>query len=146
MTPLDLTARPPRSCYEELDGLMLLPRTIDKMRALLPGGKPGVYLINAHIVGISGYLLSRLGVSEDEFREAVAAAHDDTEVAAWLRTRTDASKYAEINAALRKIRRKHVEDQAFFNRMYADVLAADPQLEYIFDIVDADDRLMFGRA
>ena len=31
MEPLDLRNRPPRSCYAELDGLMLMPRTIDKL-------------------------------------------------------------------------------------------------------------------
>lgn len=144
MEPLDLSVRPPRSCYEELDGLMVLPRTIDKMRALLPGGNPGVYLINAHIIGISGYLLQRLGVTEDEFRDAVAAAKDDTDVAAWLAARADKSRYPELNETMRRLRKKHVADEAFFNKLYADVLAADPQLEYILDIIEADDRLMFG--
>ena len=144
MEPLDLTARPPRSCYEELDGLMLLPRTIDKMRALLPGGNPGVYLINAHIIGISGYLLHRLGVTEDAFRDAVASAQSDTDVATWLRSQTDVSQYPAINESLRKLRRKHVQDQEFFRGLYAEVLAADPQMEYIMDIIEADDRLMFG--
>jgi hypothetical protein len=142
--PLDLTARPPRSCFEELDGLMLMPRTIDKMRALLPGGNPGVYLINAHIIGISGYLLNRLGVTEDEFRDAVQDAGSDADVAAWLRSRTDVAQYPAINESLRRLRLKHVEDQEFFRQLYADVLAADPQLEYIIDIIEADDRLMFS--
>jgi Domain of unknown function (DUF5069) len=144
MEPLDLSVRPPRSCYEELDGLMLLPRTIDKMRALLPGGNPGVYLINAHIPGVSGYLLGRLGVTEDEFRDAVIAAEDDDGVAAWLRSRTDVSHYPAINETLKRLRPHHAMDQEFFRDLYADALAADPQLEYIFDIIEADDRLMFG--
>lgn len=144
MEPLDLTARPPRSCYEELDGLMLLPRTIDKMRALLPGGNPGVYFLNAHILGISGYLLQRLGVTEDAFRDAVASARNDTDVATWLRSRTDVSQYPAINESLRKLRAKHVQDQEYFRGLYADALAADPQMEYILDIIEADDRLMFG--
>ena len=144
MEPLDLTAHPPRSCYEELDGLLLLPRTIDKMRALLPGGNPGVYFINGKILGVSGYLLQRLGIGEDEFMDAVASAKDDTEVAAWLRGRTDASKYPKINDAFRGIHLEHVQDRAFFDELYGDVLAADPQLEYVLDIIEADDKMMFG--
>ena len=71
MEPLDLTVRPPRGCYEELDGLMFMPRTIDKIRAMLDGGKKGEYIINAQVTGISGFLLERLGITEAELREAV---------------------------------------------------------------------------
>ena len=144
MEPLDLSTRAPRSPYEELDGLLLLPRTIDKMRALLPGGNPGVYFINGKILGISGYLLRRLGVTEEQLRDAVAQAKDDTDVATWLRVHTDPSAYAEINETLRRLRPKHAEDEEYFRSIYAAVLAADPQLEYIMDIIEADDRRMFS--
>lgn len=144
MEPLDLSACPPRSCYEELDGLMFMPRTIDKLRALLPGGNPGVYLINAQILGMSGYLLQRLGITESALSAVVAAARNETEVAAWLRANTDASQYPAINETLRRLRPKHAEDEAWFRDFYAEVLAADPQLEYILDIIEADDRRMFG--
>lgn len=144
MEPLDLTLHPPRSCYEELDGLVLLPRTIDKLRAFLPGGNPGGYIINGRIKGISGYLLERLGVSEDEIREAVAQARTEEDVAAWLRTRTDAAQYPAINATLRAIKPKHAEKPDVFAEMYAETLAAHPELERIMDIIEADDRRAFG--
>ncbi|MBV9271665.1 MAG: DUF5069 domain-containing protein, partial [Candidatus Eremiobacteraeota bacterium] len=123
MDPLDLTKAPPRSPYEELDGLMLMPRTIDKLRAFLPGGDPGEYFINGPIKGISGYLLDRLGISEIELRDAVAGAQSENDVAAWLRTRTDASQYPAINETLRRIRPKHAEDPAIFAEIYAETLA-----------------------
>jgi hypothetical protein len=41
MTPLNLTVHPPRVPRAELDGLIFLPRTIDKVRATLPGGDIG---------------------------------------------------------------------------------------------------------
>ena len=144
MEPLDLTLHPPRSCYEELDGLVLLPRTIDKLRAFLPGGNPGGYIINGRMKGISGYLLERLGVSEDEMREAVAQARTEDDVAAWLRTRTDAAQYPAINATLRAIKPKHAEKPDVFAEMYAETLAAHPELERIMDIIEADDRRAFG--
>jgi Domain of unknown function (DUF5069) len=144
MEPLDLSLRPPRSCYEELDGLMFMPRTIDKLRGHLPGGNPGVYFINGKILGMSGYLLQRLGITEEQLSAVVASANDETEVAAWLREHTDASQYPVINETLRRIRPKHAQDEAHFRELYAAVIAADPQLEYIFDIIEADDRRMFG--
>lgn len=146
MEPLDLRARPPRSCYAELDGLMLIPRTIDKLRAQLPGGNPGVYFINGRIKGISGYLLERLAVGEDALREAVRQATSEQDVAAWLREHTDASQYPAINATLRRIKPKHAEDEAWFRGEYAETLEAHPELEFIVDIVDADDRRMFPSA
>jgi hypothetical protein len=141
--PLDLRSAPPRSCYDELDGLMLMPRTIDKLRAQLPGGHAGIYFINGRIRGISGYLLERLGIAEAQLHAAVAAASTETEVASWLRERTDASQYDAINATLQRIRPKHADDEAFFRQEYAETLEQHPELEYIVDIVDADDRRRF---
>src|SRR5579863_1375878 len=77
MEPLDLSTKPPRSCREKLEGLMLMPRTIDKLRAQLPGGDTGGYIINGKIRGLSGFLLARLGISEDELRDAVAHASSE---------------------------------------------------------------------
>lgn len=140
MQPLDLRNEPPRSCYAELDGLMLMPRTIDKLRGRLPGGDPGIYFINGNIKGISGYLLERLGITEDALLDAVAACDTEDDVAAWLREHTDASQYPAINETLRRIKPKHAEDEAWFREEYAETLALHPELEVIIDIVDADDR------
>lgn len=137
--------RPPRSCYEELDGLVLLPRTIDKFRASLPGGTlNGYFPASGPILGLSAYWLQRLGITEDAFRAAVASAADDTEVAAWVRARTDASQYPAINATLRKITRRHVEDATIFEEIYRETLAQRPDLELVMEIIEADDRRMYG--
>lgn len=141
--PLDLTARPPRSCYAELDGLMLMPRTIDKLRGSLPGGNAGSYWINTTIQGISGFLLTRLAVSEHDLRAAVAGAASDDDVAAWLRERVDVGGYPAINETLRRIKPHHAQDEAVFRAVYAETLAAHPELVTIVDIIDADDRRLF---
>lgn len=96
MDPLDLTQSPPRSPYAELGGLYMLARTIDKIRATLPGGNLGSY----QIVGFSQRLFERLGIAEDDLRAVVALAAGDDEVAAWVRKHSDPSAYANINAAL----------------------------------------------
>ncbi len=143
MEALDLSVAPPRSPHEELDGLVFLPRTIDKLRALLPGGNPGVYFINGKILGMSGYLLERLGIAQAELLEAVAAASNDEDIAAWLRSRTDVTRYGEIGATIRKIKPKHTADPAYFAELYSETIALHPELERIIDIVAADDRRMF---
>ena len=144
MEPLDLRLQPPRSPHEELDGLMLLPRTIDKLRGFLPGGNPGGYIINGKIKGLSGWLLERLGITEDALRAAVAEARDENDVATWLRAHTDATQYAAINETLRRIKPKHAEDPAYFNDLYAETLRENPDLTFIIDILDADDRRTFA--
>lgn len=146
MEPLDLTRQPPRSCFDKLDGLVLMPRTIDKLRGLLPGGNPGDYFINGKTPGVSQYLLDRLGISLDDLRAIVASAVDEDEIAAWLREQTDTSQYDAINATLRRIKPKHAHDPEYFAELYAHTLAAHPELEHILDIIEEDDRRIFGTA
>jgi hypothetical protein len=122
---------------------MLLPRTIDKLRAYLPGGNPGEYFINGKIKGISGYLLERLGVEEGALLEVVGRVADDAEVARWLSDHADSAQYPALNETLRRIRPKHAEDPAYFAQIYAETLTQHPELERIIDIIDADDRRMF---
>lgn len=143
MEPLDLTVKPPRGCYEELDGLIFMPRTIDKIRATLDGGKKGVYIINAQVTGISGFLLERLGITEAELREAVQREPNDEAVAGWLRTRVDTSLYPKLNAMLPRIEAQHASDPAFVRDFYKETMAEHPELVTMFDIIEADDRRMF---
>jgi hypothetical protein len=98
MEALDLTKRPPRSPRETLPGLdvLMIARTVDKLRATLPGGNLGDY----KIPGFSGRLLQGLGIDESEMRDAVAAAANDGEVAAWVAAHTDVSRFPAVNAAL----------------------------------------------
>jgi hypothetical protein len=98
MNALDLTQRPPRSPRELLPGLNLLmaARTVDKIRATLPGGNIGDY----QITGFSSSLLNALGIAEGVLRKVIGGAQSDAEVATWIREHTDPERYAEINAKL----------------------------------------------
>jgi hypothetical protein len=96
MESLDLTKTPPRSPYAKLGGLFMLGRTIDKMRALLPGGNTGAY----KIAGFSRMLLNELGIPEDDMQAVVSLASTDDEITAWVHKHSDASKYDAINAML----------------------------------------------
>jgi hypothetical protein len=81
---MDLTKGFPRSPYEELGGIVFLPRAIDKMRAHIAGTK-GEY--NSHH-GTSGRMFRLLfGVSADEFEQIVRANATDDGVLAALRRR-----------------------------------------------------------
>ncbi|MGB6414069.1 MAG: hypothetical protein WBF19_12040 [Candidatus Cybelea sp.] len=49
-----------------------------------------------------------------------------------------------INQTLRRIRPKHAQDEAYFRSVYAETLAQDPELQFIVDIIEADDRRLFS--
>lgn len=78
---MDLTRDYPRGPREQLDGMMLLPRAIDKARAQLEG-KLGQYIYYGCRFNLR--LFNTLGVTEDEFLDAVRTAPDDDAVLQWI--------------------------------------------------------------
>lgn len=82
----DLSAAPPRSPFEMLEGYVYLPRLIDKARAHLNEtlgaytyGKPG---------SLDAFFFTQHGLSPEEFAKAVRASSSDQEVATWFTMRT----------------------------------------------------------
>jgi len=142
MEPLDLTKAPPRSPREELDGLVCLPRTIDKIRAYLPGGNPGVY----NIKGLSTTMFETLGITEEQFRDAVANAKTDHDVAAWLREHAKTDEYsawAERANGLKVADVKERDPERFAERYPISKTRTD--IEYMADMLVADDEDMFSK-
>jgi hypothetical protein len=144
MTPLDLRTHRPRPVRETLFGFYLLPRTIDKLRAELPGGNLGAYI--NHATGFSAYVVRRLGLDMNEFREAVAAASDETAVSAWLAARIDLDAAPAINAKLETfvVERMSAADQAEVRERHP-VMAQRPELSSVLDVLDADDEFTYAR-
>jgi len=114
-----------------------MPRTIDKLRAQLPGGKTGAYLTHE---GVSKVLLRIIRVEEVPLREAVAVAGCDEDVAAWLRAHAETSRYAKANAILSNLVDADVTDDLREAGFYA---ARPLELRNIFDILDWDDKRNF---
>lgn len=83
---IDLTAAPPRSPFEMLNGYVFLPRLIDKARAHLGDvlgsytyGQPG---------SLDAFFFTQHGITPEEFAKAVRAAGSDQEVVTWFSMRT----------------------------------------------------------
>ena len=93
---MDLTKDYPRSPREELDGMKILPRAIDKARAQLEGTL-GEYVYYGCRFNLK--LFNTFGVTEDEFLEAVRGAPDDTAVLEWIQefVRPERLKIDEMN-------------------------------------------------
>lgn len=138
MTPLDLSRSPPRSPREKLADLLVLPRTIDKARALLPGGRPGPYYITP---GISIWLLRKLGFTEEEFIALVGSVHGENEIAAIVEERAVPERRARWNAFMEQLKIEGIaEDAKARAHEYGPVEADD----LVFDVIEADDAKMFG--
>ncbi|MFZ1019084.1 MAG: DUF5069 domain-containing protein [Candidatus Cybelea sp.] len=142
MTPLDLRKEPPRGVREKLLGFFFLARTIDKLRAELPGGSLGAYL--NHDTGVSAWLVRRLGLDMDEFRSVVAGAPDEAAVVEWLVTRVDPSMAPALNAKLESfvVERMSPENQALVRSRHP-VMAGRPDLSKILDVIEAEDERAF---
>ncbi|MBD5656716.1 MAG: DUF5069 domain-containing protein [Candidatus Eremiobacteraeota bacterium] len=144
MTPLDLRIIRPRSCRDTMLGFYFLPRTIDKLRAELPGGNVGPYL--NHDTGFSAFVVRKIGVSMDELRDVVARASDESEVESWLAARVDATQAPALNAKVETFTASRMSpDDRVLVRERHPVMAERPDLDRIVDILDADDELLFAR-
>ena len=122
-------------------GFMFLPRTIDKLRAELPGGDIGPYV--NHDTGFSAYVVRRLGLRMDDLRRAVAEAPDEGALVDWLRDRVDLSTAPALNAKFETfvVERMTPEDQAMIRRRHP-VMASRPELSKILDVLEADDTAL----
>ena len=80
----DLTRQPPRSPQTLLGGYALAARTLDKCRAAL-AGRAGPYHFNCPVDRI---FLNFSGINVQDFEEFVATGASDSEVAAWIGTKS----------------------------------------------------------
>ena len=145
MLPLDLRRQPPRGPRETMLGFYFLPRTIDKLRAELSGGNLGAYM--NHDTGFSAYVIRRLGLNMEDLREVVAQAPDEPAVLEWLAARIDTSAAPALNAKLETfvVERMTPRDQVLVRQRHP-VMANQPELSKILDVLEADDRLTFGQS
>jgi len=139
MEPLDLREHPPRAPHAVLEGVVMLPRTIDKARALLPGGNPGVYFISP---GISAFMLAMLAISEDDFVAVVATARDEAEVAAQVCASASPGRRARWTAVIEALTVAEIgpELRPVFDALYG------PRRPYelVLDVLASDDDATFA--
>jgi hypothetical protein len=141
MDALDLTIHPPRPPRAMLPGLELLfiARTLDKLRALLPGGNPGDY----KIAGFSASILKALGIEETQLRDAVGTASSEADVVDWIRKHSDPSRYASINERVAsRCVRDRMGDEEWVGR-YPTARTVSPDTPLV-DFLVIDDEAAFG--
>ena len=145
MEPLDLESRPPRSPREQMLGVYFLPRTIDKIRAELPGGKPGPYIVTGPN-SMSAYVLHKLRIGVEDLRAVVAGAAGEGEVEAWLRERIDPAIVEELNRKLQASSLVGItpEARAQVESIYP-WITQHPEITNAFEMLEADDAAAFQR-
>jgi hypothetical protein len=140
MTPLDLSKQPPRSPHAELDGVIFLPRSIDKARAHLPGGDRHEY----NISGLTTTMLERFGIKPDDFVAAVGSASTDADVVAFVRKSVDKAKTDEWNAFIKAREPRGNADLPEVHQTYT-WLKEMPGLRTALDILVEDDKRFYAR-
>lgn len=140
MDALDLTQRPPRAPRESLAGLDLImaARTVDKIRATLPGGHLGEY----QIAGFSTRMFDALGIDETDFRSMVALAASEDEIAAWLRRHCAPEQIDAFNRDIGTLCIRDRIDNEQWRGRYAFALDL-PHETPLIDVLPLDDARSF---
>lgn len=139
MDPLDLSLAPPRPPRAELAGILFLPRSIDKVRASLPGGNLGPYAI----AGFTQTMLDALEIPLADFTDAVRAAATDVDVAAFV---TERAKPGGIEVWHRYVLARKPRGGNIAEAIEAyPFLAGRSELGLSLDVLEEDDRSIFAR-
>jgi|ERR1051325_2231119 hypothetical protein len=140
----DLTQRPPRSPRVRLGGYVILPRILDKGRALL-AGKEGEYCYDCPS---DQRFLGFVGISADALKKQLAAGKGDGEILEWIQ-KTAKFKRSESEIACwsdhcERRAPADTESREFFNGLHSKVAPKREDLVTWFDLLDVDDHVTFG--
>ena len=131
--------QPPRAPRSELDGIIFLPRSIDKARAYLPGGNRNGY----NVPGVTGGMLDRFGIPHDDFIGAVGSAASEADVVAFIRGRASQATIDEWNAFVKAREPRGNRDAPEVLENYP-WLKDRPELRLVLDVLAEDDRRAFA--
>jgi hypothetical protein len=137
MDALDLRQAPPRRPRAELAGVVFLPRSIDKVRATLPGGDLGVYTIS----GFTATMFEMLGIALEDVTAAVRSATSDDDVAAYVR---EHARPGGVDAWHTYVLAREPKSGNRAEALLAYPFLADrPDLHLSLDVLEEDDRQTF---
>ena len=140
----DLTKRPPRSPRVRLGGYVLLPRILDKCRAVLAGAN-GEYNYDCPM---DQQFLGFAGLDPKALKAEVAKGKSDGEILAWVQAkakprRTEA-EIAAWSAHQEQRAPSDVESREFFHDEHKRIAPKREDVVTWFDYLDLDDYVSFG--
>ncbi len=140
----DLTQRPPRSARVRLGGYVILPRMLDKCRAVL-AGTAGDY---DYACSLDRRFLEFAGVEATALKAQVAKGLGDGELLRWIQAHAATPRSAAEIAAWSHYQESRVpENLESRDKFSAYHRASGPLREDIgtwFDVLDLDDFASFG--
>jgi len=140
----DLRKQPPRSPRARLGGYAILPRMLDKCRAVLAGTQ-GEY---NYACPLDQQFLTFAGIDPEALKAQVATGKGDGEILAWVRANsatkpTDAA-IAAWSSHQDQRAPANVEGREFFQEVHQKIAPQRDDLSSWFDLLDVDDYTSFG--
>jgi hypothetical protein len=141
----DLTQHPPRSPRVRLGGYVILPRCLDKCRAVL-AGKVGEY---KYACPLDQHMLKFAGIDADALMAAVKKGLGDAEILAWITTNaaTPREEWEIAHWSTHQESRAPADNEgreALSKYAAAAKVAEREDIRTWFDLLDADDFASFG--
>jgi len=140
----DLTQFPPRSARVRLGGYVILPRMIDKGRALLAGTQ-GEY---KYACPLDQQFLTFAGIDAEALKAELAAGKSDGEILEWVNANASNHPTEAAIAAWSAFQEQRtpgvVEARAFFHKAHEELAPKRGDIVTWFDLIDLDDYASFG--
>jgi hypothetical protein len=140
----DLTQRPPRSPRVRLGGYCILPRMLDKGRAVI-AGKQGEYKFACPL---DQEFLHFAGVDPEKLREQLAEGKGDGEILEWILGNQNNKRLPhEIEAwSCHQDRRTpgEMEKREYFHEIHKGIAPNRRDIVSWFDLLDLDDYASYG--
>jgi hypothetical protein len=141
----DLTKRPPRSPHCRLGGYVILPRVLDKGRAVIAGTN-GEFNYDAPL---DQHIKDFRGLDFAALKEQLAAGKGDGEILAWVNANAKHPRAPwEIDAWSAFVARRgpsgDVETLEYFAEYVGKFSKDREDVKTWFDLVDIDDHVTFG--
>ena len=140
----DLTKQPPRSPRVRLGGFVILPRMLDKGRALI-AGKAGEY---KYACPLDQQFLQFAGIDPEALRPQLAAGKGDGEILDWVLGHSTSRPTPAHIAAWSALQEQRAPadpgSRGFFNDVHRKIAPQRTDLSTWFDLLDLDDYVSFG--
>ena len=144
MKALNLTVRPPRSPRVRLGGYTILPRLLDKARAVI-AGTAGEYKYNNPN---DGHFFLFTGISPDAFFKQVEVGAGDWDMLLWVNANAPLKRTAleiqQWSNWTEIVSFNDVEMREWFTEQIKRLNPAREDLLGTFDYLDLDDYVSFG--
>jgi hypothetical protein len=142
--PTDLNKRPPRSPRVRLGGFAILPRIIDKGRAV-SAGTNGEF---NYACPLDMEFFEFASVDPQDFKKQIDAGLGDGDLLAWIAGNSGAKRRPHEVALWSRFMEDRVpsdtESREFFHGAHKSTAGSRPDIGTWFDLLDLDDYASFG--